>query len=107
MTIIEQMEHGQAVYIAHKNDKIDRTLANFLNKFPERKKMGIMFIRESEGVYKFGHKRVYVKVEKGDKIYVRVGGGFMSIEEFIYLYTPEEAEKIMRKDVIGKFNCKL
>ena len=42
-----------------------------------------MFIRESEGVYKFGQKRIYVKVEKGDKIFVRVGGGFMFIKDFI------------------------
>ena len=49
--VIEQMEHGQAIYIAHKNDKIDKTLANFINKFPERKKMNIAFLRESEGVY--------------------------------------------------------
>jgi len=61
--------------------------------------MNIMFLRESEGVYQFGSKRVYIKVEKGDKILVRVGGGFMNINEFINQYTLEEAEKITRKDV--------
>jgi len=49
--------------------------------------MKIMFLRESEGVYRFGQKRIYVKVEKGDKILVRVGGGFMHIEDFIIQYT--------------------
>jgi len=62
-------------------------LSNFLNKYPERKSMKIMFLRESEGVYRFGQKRIYVKVEKGDKILVRVGGGFMHIEDFIIQYT--------------------
>jgi hypothetical protein len=54
-----------------------------LNKFPEKKKMNIMFLRESEGVYQFGQKRVYVKVEKGNQIFCRVGGGYMHIDEFI------------------------
>ena len=51
LRVIEQMEVGQAIYIAHKNDKIDRILAKFVNKYPERKKMNIAFVRESEGVY--------------------------------------------------------
>lgn len=46
-----------------------------------------MFLRESEGVYQFGQRRVYVKIEKGEKIFVRVGGGFMYIEDFIYQYS--------------------
>jgi len=46
-----------------------------------------MFLRESEGVYQFGQRRVYIKVEKGDKILVRVGGGFMNIQDFITQYT--------------------
>jgi len=58
-------------------------LANFINKYPEREKMNIMFLRESEGVYQFGQKRVYIKVERGGTILCRVGGGFMGIEEFI------------------------
>lgn len=105
--IISKMEYTQCIYIAHKNDKIDRTLANFINKYPERKKMNVMFLRDSEGVYRFGQKRVYIKVEKGERILVRVGGGFMGIEEFIRQYTPEETEKIQRKDVFSNFCNKL
>lgn len=69
--------------------------------------MQIMFLRESEGVYQFGQKRIYVKVEKGDKILVRVGGGYMGIEEFIQQYTPEEVDKVTRKDVFSKFQNKM
>ena len=83
LDINEMLEKGQAIYIAKKNDKVDKTLGNYLNKYPERDQMKIMFLRESEGVYQFGQKRVYIKIEKGDKIMVRVGGGFMHIDEFI------------------------
>ena len=69
--------------------------------------MNIAFVRESEGVYQFGQKRVYIKVEKGDRILVRVGGGYMSIEEFIWQYTPEETDKIIRKSVLDKFSNKM
>ena len=41
-----------------------------------------MFMREQEGVYEFGSKKVYVRVDK-DKINVRVGGGYLSIDEFL------------------------
>ena len=58
-----------------------------------------MFLRESEGVYQFGQKRVYVKIEKGDQILVRVGGGFMHIDQFIEQYTEQEVEKLERRDV--------
>jgi len=47
----EALEKNQAVYIAKKNDKVDRALSNYLNTFPERNEMKIMFLRESEGVY--------------------------------------------------------
>ena len=57
--------------------------------------MKIMFTRESEGVYQFGSKRVAVKVEQ-NKIIIRVGGGYMSIDEFLDQYSPTEIEKIGR-----------
>lgn len=66
-----------------------------------------MFLRESEGVYRFGQKRVYIKVEKGNTIYVRVGGGYMYIDDFIAKYTNFETDKIERKDVMERFNNKL
>lgn len=61
-----------------------------------------MFMRESEGVYQFGSKRVHVKVDK-DKINIRVGGGYLSIDEFLDQYTPVELEKLDRKDPMRKF----
>jgi len=71
-----------AVYIPVKDDAIDRKLAEYINNYPDRQKLKIMFMRESEGVYQFGTKRVAVKVEK-DKINIRVGGGYLSLDEFL------------------------
>ena len=59
-------------------------------------------MRESEGVYQFGSKRVHVKVDK-DKINIRVGGGYLSIDEFLDQYTPQELEKLERKDPMKRF----
>lgn len=63
-------------------------------------------MRETEGVYQFGSKRVAVKVDK-DKINIRVGGGFLSIDEFLDQYTPAELEKIERKDPLKRFSEKV
>ena len=56
-----------AVYIPVKGDVIDKKLAEYINNYPDRQKLKIMFLRESEGVYEFGQKRISVKVER-DKI---------------------------------------
>jgi len=95
-----------AVYIPVKNDQVDRHLAEFLNNYPNRSKLKIMFMRESEGTYMFGSKRINVKVEK-DFIKIRVGGGYLSIDEFIDQYTPVELEKLERRDPIKRFNEKI
>ena len=71
-----------AVYIPQKGDSIDVKLAEYINNYPDRKKLKIMFMRETEGVYEFGTKRVHVKVASG-KIMIKVGGGFLSIDEFL------------------------
>ena len=71
-----------AVYIPQKNDAIDKKLAEYINNYPDRQKLKIMFMRESEGVYEFGSRRVMVKVER-DKIQIKVGGGYLSIDEFL------------------------
>ena len=50
----EELEKGLCLYIPHKFDHIDLALAQFINKYPEREKMKILFLRESKGVYQFG-----------------------------------------------------
>lgn len=95
-----------AVYIPVKQDHIDKKLAEFINNYPERSKLKIMFMRETEGVYQFGTKRVAVKVEK-DTIKIRVGGGYLSIDEFLDQYTPVELEKLERKDPLKRFSEKV
>ena len=92
-----------AVYIPVKDDNIDHRLAEYINNYPDRSKLKIMFMRESEGVYSFGSKRVFVKVDK-DKINVRVGGGYLSIDEFLDQYTPVEMERLERRDPLKRFS---
>jgi hypothetical protein len=103
---IMELKQKIAVYIPVKDDSIDKKLAEFINNYPERSKLKIMFMRESEGVYQFGTKRVAVKVDK-DKINIRVGGGYLSIDEFLDQYTPAELEKLERKDPLKKFSEKV
>ena len=43
-----------AIYMPVANDAVDKKLAEYINNYPERKKLRIMFMRESEGVYHFG-----------------------------------------------------
>jgi len=64
---IIELKQRIAVYIPVKDDAIDKRLAEFINNYPDRQKLKIMFLRESEGVYQFGSKRVAVRVDK-DKI---------------------------------------
>ena len=71
------------IYFHVRDDIIDRKLAEYINCSPLRVRARIMRLeRESEGIYKYGTKRVFIKIEK-DIIIIRVGGGYMNIEEFI------------------------
>jgi hypothetical protein len=51
-----------------------------------------MFYRCEPGVYTFGSRKVNIKVEQF-KLKVRVGGGFISIDDFLEEYTPQELER--------------
>ena len=95
-----------AVYIPAKGDPIDKKLAEYINNYADRAKLKIMFLRESEGVYEFGSKRVMVKVER-DNIVIKVGGGFLSIDEFLDMYTNVELERIERRDPQKRFSDRI
>jgi hypothetical protein len=52
-----------------------------------------MFMRESEGVYTFGSKKIAIKIEQSC-IKIRVGGGYLSLDEFLDQYTVVELDKV-------------
>lgn len=56
------------MYVALSDDNIDRRIAEFINSTNDPHRLTKLFIREREGVYQFGSKRVYVKME-GDKVF--------------------------------------
>lgn len=105
-TYIVDLKSRIAVYIPVKNDTIDKKLAEYINNYPDRKKLKIMFMRESEGVYEFGSKRVKVSVQR-DKIQIKVGGGYLSIDEFLDQYTPTELDRLERRSPNKRFNEKV
>jgi chromosome segregation ATPase len=93
---IYELKSRVAIYIPVREDPIDKKLAEYINNYPDRSKLKIMFMRESSGIYQFGSRKIYVRVEK-DRIIIRVGGGYLTIDEFLDIYTPIELEKVDRK----------
>jgi hypothetical protein len=83
-----------ADYKPVKGDNIDEALAQYLSEREE--KVALPFIREDREIYTFGTKRIFVRVDQG-KISVRVGGGFMPIEDFLSVYSKAELEKVENK----------
>lgn len=89
--IIDMKQRFQ-IYIPAKDDQIDIALADYINNYPDRRRLKVMFIRDTVGIYQFGTKKVFVQVEQG-RLSIRVGGGFISIDEFLDQYTAVELER--------------
>ena len=49
-----------AIYVPVKGDEVDERLAQYINNFPDKHRLKIMFLRESEGVYTFGSKKILI-----------------------------------------------
>ena len=62
---IIDMKGRLAVYIPVKTDPNDVGLAEFMNNYPDKSKLRIMFDREKEGIYMYGTRRVTIKVNRG------------------------------------------
>lgn len=61
---LENFKDANQIYVPDAKDPLDNQLAEYINNYSDRSKLRIMFMKESEGVYHFGSRRVYVKVEK-------------------------------------------
>jgi hypothetical protein len=53
------------------DDVIDRKIAEYINATNDPHRLTKLFIRERDGVYQFGTKRVYVKMEN-EKIFSKL-----------------------------------
>eukprot|EP00347_Sterkiella_histriomuscorum_P011164 403373507 len=95
----------KAAYKSVKGDEIDQMLAEMLNKTGE----SVDLKRLGGGFYMFGDKKIFCKIMNGNLV-VRVGGGYVSIEEFIKVYakkqtrgkTGEEIEVMIGEDSTPK-----
>jgi hypothetical protein len=91
LRLIRKLLHNPAAYIPVSNDLVDSALAQYLNGRLVPAPMP--FRREEAGMYTFGSRKVAMKLENG-RLIARVGGGFMSVDEFVTVYGPMELEKL-------------
>ena len=57
-------------------------MAEFINNYPDRKRLKLIFLRESPGLYQFGSKQVLVKLMR-DSLQIKSGGGYLPVEQFV------------------------
>lgn len=116
MEYVNDLNKINMVYHPVASDSIDCQLASIINNtnkynfergvdFLSKAKM--LFIRESEGVYSYCKRRVII-MKDGDRLRFRVGGGWMSLEEFIESYTILREHKTIKqiKETINASNQK-
>ena len=62
---LDNLKSKVHIYAPIEQDNIDINLAEHLNSLPDSQALSELFSRESEGIYHFGTKRVFVKIENG------------------------------------------
>ena len=85
---LAKLKHAP-VYVPVKGDQVDEMFAVHLNASG----LAVPLKRLSPGKYLFGTKQILAKIING-KLVVRVGGGYMSAEEFIETYGRIEMMKL-------------
>ncbi len=82
-------------YIPFLGDDVDKLLADWI----AQSNCPIPIARMGGGYYQFGSKKVYAKITNG-KLLIRVGGGYMGIDEFMYYYGAQELNKMLAYEEI-------
>ena len=89
----EYAEKEKALYIPEASDKVDQMLAFYINQT----QCPIKISKVGDGHYMFGTKKIFAKI-LNDRLVIRVGGGFMMIDEFLSIYTAQELAKIEKEE---------
>jgi myosin heavy subunit len=83
--LVTGLQKDKPIYIPMRGDLIDNALANYLNSLEI--KLEVPFIRLESGIYLFGSRRVALRVENIGIVsnfhLVRIGGGYIKIDDFI------------------------
>ena len=88
----EKVDDQLFIYKPLKDDPVDQGLANYINKAPVRIRSKMDFEREAPGIYRYHRKKVFMKIEQ-ETIVIRVGGGFLTLDEFVALYCGGEVDQ--------------
>lgn len=88
-TKIEKHNKPKKLYRAIRGDMVDELFADYINKL----NCPVPIKRLGNNQYTFGTRKIFAKVING-KLVIRVGGGYMSIEEFMMYYGPQELTRI-------------
>lgn len=78
---------------AKRGDALDEMLSEVIG----RNNCELPISRIGDGHYMFGSKKIYAKII-ANKLVVRVGGGYMNMDEFISTYAESERLKLERLD---------
>jgi hypothetical protein len=84
--IITKANQPRKPYVPIKGDQVDEMMAKHINECP----FFVPLERLAEGHYMVGTKKVYAKIMNG-KLIIRVGGGYMLIDEFLQHFESEMA----------------
>lgn len=88
------------VYKAVKGDPVDELFAKHLNAAG----LAVPVKRLASGKYLFGAKQILAKIING-KLVIRVGGGYMSAEEFLETYGRIEMMKLQKQEELNRSCC--
>ena len=88
---IKEKQNQGPVYQQAKGDVLDQMLFGYI----QQANCPVPIRKLGSGFYLFGTKKIYAKILNG-KLVIRVGGGYMIIEEFIKTYADSEMKKIAK-----------
>lgn len=101
--VMGEIQKQKVTYVPVRGDFIDNQLANFLNSMTVP--CEVPFTRLEPGVYLFGSKRVVLRVENIG-IVIRVGGGFIKLEDYINNQSVFEVGRMKLKEAKEQENKK-
>ena len=95
-----EASRSKVVYKVAKGDAVDQKLAEFFASHYCSAPLKCL----GGGYYMFGTKKIYAMVISG-KLVIRVGGGYMGIEEFIKVHAEKEFDRM--RSIVEADNARL